>query len=596
MPAGAGDGASDSEAAVPAAQAAPVSAPAVVPGLDRKRLIDPLRDAYERMDPLKDGWETEAFTAAAMTQLHALEALVAAPEDVTPSALGPLVTESVATAPLRPDGAAEVFSDGRLRVRRSGEAVPAARGPQALAAALNELKRGAAVVEPHFKIFRVTRQSAREVLTSVVVEVAVASADERRQFNAVWSCRWRTEGEAPPRLAEIGVTRHEEVVLASAAPLFAEATASLLDGTAAYREQLLVPTDHWRARLPRDLGLDPVANHGLAIGDVNGDGLDDVYLCQQGGLPNRLLVQNADGTLRDASAESGADWLDYCAAALLVDFDNDGDRDLAIAQDFRLVVMANDGTGRFTRAFVAATKAQSFSLAAADYDADGLVDLYVCGYNPSAAALRSGAMGEPLPFHDANNGGRNILWRNRGGLQLEDVTEAVGLEQNNTRFSFAAAWEDFDNDGDQDLYVANDYGRNCLYRNTDGRFADVAAELGVEDTSSGMSVSWADFNHDGIMDLYTSNMFSSAGNRITYQNQFKAGQPEAVRAQFQHIALGNSLFQGTRSGVFDDDSVEAGVTLGRWAWCSKFVDFNNDGWDDLLVANGFISTDDTGDL
>ncbi len=578
------------------APAAAVVGAAVAPGLDRKRLIGPLRDAYDRMDPLKDGWESEAFSAAAMDQLHALEAVMAASGPVVPSALGPLATEDVAVAVLRPSDAPEVFDDGRLRVRRAGAAEPSGRGLAALADALNDLKRDASAVVPHFKIFRVTRDGPEAAVTAVVVEIEIEAAAERRQWNAEWSCRWRTEADAPPRLSEIRVVRHEEVVLAGGAPLFAEATHALLGGTAAYRDQLLVSTDFWRSRLPRDLGLDPVANHGLAIGDVNGDDLDDLYLCQQGGLPNRLFIQNPDGTLRDASAESGADWLDYCAAALLVDLDNDGDRDLAISQDFRLVVMANDGSGRFTRVFAGAAKAQSFSLAAADYDADGRVDLYVCGYNPSAAALRSGAMGEPIPFHDANNGGRNILWRNEGGWKFTDVTEAVGMERNNTRFSFAASWEDYDNDGDQDLYVANDYGRNCLYRNDGGTFAEVAADLGVEDTSSGMSVSWSDFNHDGVMDLYTSNMFSSAGNRITYQEQFQAGQPEAVRAQFQHIALGNTLFEGTRDGSFKDVSVDAGVTLGRWAWCSRFVDFNNDGWDDLLVANGFISTEDTGDL
>jgi FG-GAP-like repeat len=98
------------------------------------------------------------------------------------------------------------------------------------------------------------------------------------------------------------------------------------------------------------------------------------------------------------------------------------------------------------------------------------------------------------------------------------------------------------------------------------------------------------------MDIYASNMFSSAGNRITFQRQFKADVPEAVRSQFQHIALGNTLFEASSGKSFKDVSIQAGVTLGRWAWCSKFVDFNNDGWDDILVANGFITTEDTGDL
>ena len=205
-------------------------------------------------------------------------------------------------------------------------------------------------------------------------------------------------------------------------------------------------------------------------------------------------------------------------------------------------------------------------------------------------------MGEPMPFHDANNGGSNMLWRNVGDLEFRDVTGATGMNKSNSRYSFAASWEDYDNDGDQDLYVANDYGRNCLYRNDGGSFTEVASALRLEDTSSGMSVSWADFNLDGQMDVYTSNMFSSAGNRITYQKQFKPGLPEDIRRQFQHIAIGNSLFEGVAGQPFRDVGLQAGVNMGRWAWGSKFVDFNNDGRDDILVANGFITTEDTGDL
>jgi hypothetical protein len=209
-------------------------------------------------------------------------------------------------------------------------------------------------------------------------------------------------------------------------------------------------------------------------------------------------------------------------------------------------------------------------------------------------------MGEPMPFHDANNGGPNILWRNMGNWEFADVTAAVGLDVNNRRFSFCASWEDYDNDGDLDLYVANDYGRNCLYRNDSAggkiAFAEVSDQLGVQDTSAGMSTSWGDYNRDGWMDLYISNMFSSAGNRITYQRQFLAGSTAEVRAQFQRMARGNTLFQADGKGGFKDVSVEAGVTMGRWAWGSGFVDLNNDGWEDILVANGFITTEDTGDL
>ena len=90
-------------------------------------------------------------------------------------------------------------------------------------------------------------------------------------------------------------------------------------------------------------------------------------------------------------------------------------------------------------------------------------------------------LGRPIPYHDANNGPPNLLLRSDGPWTYTDATEESGLNHNNTRYSFAASWSDFDSDGDQDLYVANDFGRNNLYENREGRFIDIAAALGVED-------------------------------------------------------------------------------------------------------------------
>ena len=592
-------GDSSSQASAPEASDQTAGQPGpIAPALENREFIAPLKDAYDRVDPVKDGWQSEAFSSAAMKQIHQLESLLAG-ESIEPSDLDALAAPTISLSQLRPRELESVFADGRLEVTRT-TAAPSVElsGVDALRAQLDGLKALGTTIDPHFKIIRVQRDSDTITSTEIYVDIEAYSPDRRCQVNAIWTCQWQTGGDRPPLLKQIVVEKHEEVVQAgSGTPLFSDATAAILGANTSYAQQFLTHTDHWRARIPRVLGLDAVANHGLAIGDINGDHLDDLYVCQQGGLPNRLFIQQADGTLLDVTERSGTGWLDYCASALLVDLDNDGDRDLVISQDFRLLVMSNDGTGKFTLEFGNSTKAQSFSLAAADYDNDGLVDLYICGYNASVASMRSGAMGEPMPFHDANNGGQNILWKNTGNFLFEDVTAAAGLEQNNTRFTFAACWEDYDNDGDQDLYIANDYGRNCLYRNDGGKFTDVAAEMGVEDTSSGMSVTWSDFNNDGHMDLYTSNMFSSAGNRITFQQQFKEGVPEEIRQQFQHIALGNSLFEANPSGgAFKDVSASAGVRMGRWAWGSKLVDFNNDGLDDILVANGFISTADSGDL
>ena len=202
---------------------------------------------------------------------------------------------------------------------------------------------------------------------------------------------------------------------------------------------------------------------------------------------------------------------------------------------------------------------------------------------------------------DLGDESANRLLENLGNLQFVDATAAAGLDSNNRRFSYAAAWEDYDNDGDPDLYVANDFGRNNLYRNDalpDGtrKFRDVAAEAGVEDIAAGMSVSWGDYNRDGLMDLYVSNMFSAAGNRVTYQRKFKANSDDATRADLQRHARGNTLFENAGDGTFRDVSVERGVTMGRWAWASLFTDVNNDGWQDIYVTNGFMTTPDPGDL
>jgi hypothetical protein len=99
-----------------------------------------------------------------------------------------------------------------------------------------------------------------------------------------------------------------------------------------------------------------------------------------------------------------------------------------------------------------------------------------------------------------------------------------------------------------------------------------------------------------LADIYVSNMFSSAGNRISYQRQFKQGQAAETIKNYQRFAHGNTLFANSGDGTFRDVTDEAGVTLGRWAWASNFVDINNDGWEDLFVTNGMLTRDDPNDL
>jgi hypothetical protein len=434
----------------------------------------------------------------------------------------------------------------------------------------------------------------------------------RRQQTAVWNCRWTyargeqtAADETVPRLTYIGAAGYEESEVGglddssvAGAPLFADCTESALSNNASYRQQVLPGINHWLRRVPSEF-MGKFGHNGLAVGDVNGDGLDDMYVCDSGGLPNRLYVQQTDGTARDMSAEAGVNFLDDSTGALLIDLDNDGDQDLVVAMDPILQIAENDGTGRFKLHPPLEVNTDSLSLCAADYDNDGDLDVYICGYNVRKQDATNRGMPFPVPYYDANNGGRNVLLRNDGNFHFVDVTREVGLDENNTRFSMAAAWEDFDNDGDQDLYVANDFGRKNLYQNNGGHFTDIAADAGVEDTGSGMSVSWDDYNRDGLMDLYVGNMWSSAGNRVTYQPKFSTGKADATVSQIRRMARGNTLFANvSRDGraQFADVSEEEAVEMGRWAWSSKFVDLTNDGWPDLIVANGFVSNTIPDDL
>ncbi len=559
-------------------------------------------------EPAYGEWEAETVNDRASLELKRLAGLLRSPERAGGDRVSQLVHPSFRCTHLRPKSLRTIFEDAAFLARRAAEGPTetehadfAFQGAEGFASAIDALVeplRGGETLLADFKVFRV-RIVEEAVATSAHFQMAARTEEGVAQQTAVWDCVWHDDG-GTLRLTEVRVTDYQETIgRGKTGSLFSDCTESVFGEAAGYRDQLVYGVDHWTGRIDRTLGVDAAGWEGLALADVNGDGLEDLYVCQPGGLPNRLFLQRDDGTLIESSRRGGVDWLDETQSALFVDLDNDGHQDLVVSTASGLILMQGDGQGRFE---VMATKllpeAAAFSLSAADFDSDGDLDLYACCYAVRRQRLPGTTFGRPMPYHDANNGGRNVLYRNDRHWRFRDVTEAVGLGQNNRRFSFAAAWEDYDNDGDLDLYVANDYGRNNLYRFDRERmsFEDVAAEAGVEDISAGMSVSWGDYDHDGWMDLYVSNMWSSAGNRIAYQRRFQAEADETARAQFQRHARGNSLFRNTGQGTFHDVSVHAGVTMGRWAWGSLFADVNNDGLDDLLVANGFITQNDPGDL
>ena len=111
-----------------------------------------------------------------------------------------------------------------------------------------------------------------------------------------------------------------------------------------------------------------------------------------------------------------------------------------------------------------------------------------------------------------------------------------------------------------------------------------------------MSVSWGDYDRDGWMDIYISNMFSSAGNRVTFQDKFKQQRSSRETRLLQRLARGNTLLKNAGTAGFQDVSVQAATTMGRWSWGSVFADINNDGWQDLLITNGFLTSELPDDL
>ena len=574
-------------------------------------------------NPTVDGWDSEAFSAQANKQLNQIAKLLVRPQSIDKQDLESLLVPNFHCGALLP-ALSECYRDENLVVERmavdspvnSGDAaLQSFRGLAGMIEALSALKALLANTDETYCKFKVVRvdPSAEEITTRQYFSLSGHGSQRTIQQNATWLARWEPgKNNQPPRLLSIMVEDAEQVSThgAQQSKLFSDCTDSALAGNESYERQLKRGWNHWLERGQDDHHYFILSTPGLAIGDVDGDGLDDFYLCQEAGLPNRLFRQQMDGTLLDISEDAGVNWLENSRSALLVDLDNDGDQDLAVAVLGGIIIAIGDGHGKFSIHDMLPTVDDLMSLSAADFDQDGRLDLYACAYASSglfeqSVNLSIAAAAEDFVYHDANNGAGNHLFRNEitpgNGWSFRDVTNEVGLNENNRRWSLAASWEDFDNDGDQDLYVANDYGRNNLYRNDredDGRrqFVDVAATAGVEDSASGMSVSWSDYDQDGWPDIYVSNMYSAAGNRIAYQDRFKPHAPSSVKQRLQRFARGNTLLRNRGDGTFADASLEAGVTLGRWAWGSQFVDINNDGRDDLVVANGYITTDDTSDL
>ncbi len=383
-----------------------------------------------------------------------------------------------------------------------------------------------------------------------------------------------------------------EHIASSKEPYFRDVSATVFAKTSSFPQQIARGIPYWRSTLDLATGIDIYGSNGVAVGDVDNDGVDEIYVSQPGGLPNRLYKPTPDGTFTDITDEWGAGILDDTSCALFLDLRNTGRQDLVVLRPFGPVLLLNEGKRFSLRGdafrFDAKTSGGFTGMAAADYDRDGKLDLYLCTY----VYFQSEAQFTyPAPYHDAQNGPPNFLFRNGlkadGTGYFEDVTAETGMNHNNNRFSFAPAWCDYNGDGWPDLYVANDFGRKNLYRNKAGHFEDVAAAAGVEDMGPGMSTSWFDYDGDGKPDLYVANMWTEIGQRIVRDPAFVPSH--TVRDAYIQHTKGNSLYRNRGDGTFEYTGASQHVEFGPWTWGAGGHDLDNDGRPEILATCGMLS-------
>ncbi len=450
--------------------------------------------------------------------------------------------------------------------------------------------------------FRVTQIDLTESGAQAVIAGEIAGFSQQHgptQERCIWDSEWTRQ---PTGWSAKSVTRRECTHQERDRPLFRDVTTAALAANPGFVQQFGRGIGDWAAQLDASSGIDLYGLNGIAAGDYDGDGWDDIFVCQPGGLPGRLFRNKGDGTFEDVTKAAGLLMLDAASAVLFADYDNDADQDMFFVTAGGILLFDNDGRGHFTRSgrarFEIPFEEQGTLTmpAIADYDRDGFLDLYVCAYSRSGTSMAN-YIHQPAPYFDANNGAPNHLFRNNGDGTFSAVTRKTGLSANNSRWSFAAAWSDYNLDGYPDLYVANDFGRNNLYKNNgNGTFTDVAAQAGVEDIGPGMSAAWGDFDNDGRADVFVSNIWSAAGQRIMRLPDFQPGSPLLTREWIRRFARGNSLFRNRGDGTFEEPAARRDVANGGWAWGSDFIDADNDGWEDLLVLNGHITNERADDL
>jgi hypothetical protein len=341
------------------------------------------------------------------------------------------------------------------------------------------------------------------------------------------------------------------------------------------------------SQLPEDMGS------GLAWGDYDGDGDPDLFLVNASGplLATRAelasspaharLYRNDGGRFADATDASGLAVRGLGMAAAWGDYDGDADLDLVVTRYGTNLLFRNDGSGRFADVSEAAGVSRFWGFWAgaswADYDRDGDLDLYVCGYvkyewDQESAGKTSLQFRSVVPFTlnpSSYAPERNLLLRNDAGV-FREVAREAGVDNPAGR-SLSASWADFDSDGWPDLYVANDVSDNAMYHNLgNGRFRDISHSAWVADYRGAMGLAIGDWENDGDLDVFVTHW-------IAQENALYAN--ETARMKVTPEAPLRFVDQADITGLGQ-------IALDVIGWGTSFFDYDNDGRLDLFVANG----------
>ncbi|MEZ4701463.1 MAG: VCBS repeat-containing protein [Rhodothermales bacterium] len=345
---------------------------------------------------------------------------------------------------------------------------------------------------------------------------------------------------------------------------------------------------------------------GVAVGDVNGDGLEDLYFT--GNMTYGRLYLNRGGlTFEDVTEVAGvAGRKDtWKTGAAMADVDGDGRLDLYVSYSGELPLDRRvdelyinkgneaDGTPRFEEQAAAFGLANPHSTNQAhffDYDRDGDLDLFLIGNNTPRTPYQD-PMGtrEELEKDDPVHGNR--LYRNDAG-RFTDVTRRAGIRSSPLTYSLGAGVADLDNDGWMDLYVGNDYSPpDYLYRNNgDGTFTDVLADRIGHIANASMGVDVADLNNDGWSDIVVLDMLgaTNARQKTQFAPNDRDGFDRFLASGFHAQYTRNMLQLNTGDGRFSEIGQLAGVHATDWSWAPLIADFDNDGWKDLFITNGIL--------